>query len=176
MLGAAMVEFANGRIGRRPGLTDKAAGGLATNVWRKFKGDKTRKNTKNPTPAELEKIVQLSGKEFAENWNTYLNQPVLAETLTSQYGALDENVLVNDIVASWVSEEQVQQLSTLQKKGFKAIPQWVKSKVLGKAGDIYSWPDNAMKVNAFFQEALDYANAYPDKPMSEIFRTAGGYC
>ena len=173
MLGAAMVEFANGRIGRRPGLTDKAAGGLATNVWRKFKGDKTRKNTKNPTPAELEKIVQLSGKEFAENWNTYLNQPVLAETLTSQYGALDENVLVNDIVASWVSEEQVQQLSTLQKKGFKAIPQWVKSKVLGKAGDIYSWPDNAMKVNAFFQEALDYANAYPDKPMSEIFRTAG---
>ena len=173
MLGAAMVEFANGRIGRRPGLTDKAAGGLATNVWRKFKGDKTRKNTKNPTPAELEKIVQLSGKEFAENWNTYLNQPVLAETLTSQYGALDENVLVNDIVASWVSEEQVQQLSTLQKKGFKAIPQWVKSKVFGKAGDIYSWPDNAMKVNAFFQEALDYANAYPDKPMSEIFRTAG---
>ena len=34
-------------------------------------------------------------------------------------------------------------------------------------------PDNAMKVNAFFQEALDYANAYPNKPMSEIFRTAG---
>ena len=173
LLGAAMVEFANGRIGRRPGLTDKAAGGLATNVWRKFKGDKTRKDTAAPSPKELEDIVSQNGRDFAKNWNKYLNKPILAETLTSQYGALDENVIVRDIVAGWASEEQITKLSKLQRTAFKAIPNWVRTKVFGKSGDIYSWPDNAMKVNAFFQEALDYANAYPDRSMRDIFKTAG---
>ena len=173
LLGAAMVEFANGRISIMPNLTTKAASGLATNVWRKFKGDKTRATTKTPTAEELEQIASQTGKQFIENWNQYLNNPVLTETLTSQYGALDENIVVKDLIGAWVTEEQVQQLANLDKKGFKQLPQWVRLKVFSPLGNVYSWPDNAMKVNAFFQEALDYANAYPDRSMRDIFRTAG---
>jgi hypothetical protein len=173
LLGAAMVEFANGRISIMPNLTTKAASGLATNVWRKFKGDQTRATTKTPTTEELEQIASQTGKQFIENWNQYLNDPVLTETLTSQYGALDENIVVKDLIGAWVTEEQVGRLSTLDKLAFRAMPEWVRRKVFGKLGNIYSWPDNAMKVNAFFQEALDYANAYPDRSMRDIFRTAG---
>lgn len=173
LLGAAMVEFANGRISIMPNLTTKAASGLATNVWRKFKGDQTRATTKTPTTEELEQIASQTGKQFIENWNQYLNNPVLTETLTSQYGALDENIVVRDLIGAWVTEEQVQQLANLDKKGFKQLPQWVRLKVFSPLGNVYSWPDNAMKVNAFFQEALDYANAYPDRSMRDIFRTAG---
>jgi hypothetical protein len=153
LLGAAMVEFANGRTSIMPNLTAKAASGLATNVWRKFKGDQTRATTKTPTTEELEQIASQTGKQFIENWNQYLNNPVLTETLTSQYGALDENIVVKDLVGAWVTEEQIGRLSTLDKLAFKAMPDWVRRKVFSQLGNIYSWPDNAMNYSCIQQSS-----------------------
>ena len=169
MAGALGVELMNGRLIMHPKISLLASHALATNYIKKKKG-----KFKSTPISKIEKVINLTGKDFLKQIALLKKDSALLESLARRFSVLDDQVILGEIqngfqetidgvLATWPADQV-----GIAKKA------WNKSKIPFKAlSKVYTYGDNAGKINAFLVESMDYARIYPDKKMEHILKVAG---